>query len=137
VTEQVETRVSTPEAERVPLETRRVFTVDETAKVWQSPAGLPGFYVEGAYAGAIVRLRPPTGTERGKVEALRKDLLKMGAAAVRIEMAAVAKVPREKEEVPEDEPIREVVQKMVAEARTEDLPALKQVVERALSRAGL
>jgi hypothetical protein len=128
---------------RVELNARELRTVDETAKVWEEPdqfLSIPPLQeTRPSLRDCILRLQPPEWADPAMVRQVRDAMLKMGAAAVRIDAPTRASTvtASTSPEPPSDRTLRQVVEQMVAEANTRDRGALAAVVEGAMAGAGL
>jgi hypothetical protein len=118
----------------VPLsDVRRLVTIHPNDRVWTSfDARCP--------EGAIVRVRPPATASDADVERVEAGLKRAGAVRVRVE----PRVAGEKVVAPVNTPkrvarstMREMVLAMVQEARTHNREALRDELERAMTKAGI
>lgn len=111
---------------------RQLVTIHPTDPVWTS------FEVR-CEAGSIVRVRPPATASDADIERIEAELLRAGAARVRVEpRAAGEKVVAPIERRPAvRSTMRETVLRMADEARTHNREALRDELERAMTKAGI
>lgn len=126
-----ETRVSS-----VAFEACRLLTVDVPDDESAHEHGTSTKFL-GSLRGAIVRVRPGFLASAGATQALRKEMLKFGARAVRILPVRKPAVVVAKAESDPVVDARQAAARIVADANTRDRAALMAAVEAALSAAGV
>lgn len=124
---------------RVAVSARRLVTLDEGHGIWTGKKNVLAFGPKEFWDGAIVRLRPPTEVEDGRVEDVKKALAAAGVARIKLEVRKGVVLPTEALEKakPARCTAREVVLLLVAESNSVDAPALMEICERVMSAEGL
>jgi hypothetical protein len=122
-----ETRVSP-----ILLDTRELLTVGEGDEVWWT-------FSMSVSPGAIVRLQPPPEATDEEIERMKRELLRLGAAAVRAMPRRLGSVVPQVEAraVKASEGARQAAMALVDEAHTRDRDALRDAVEVSLAASGL
>lgn len=121
--------------EAVRVAGRRLLTIGPDHPAWKDDL-LPTLTGK---AGDIVRLRPPPGTPKERVEAVKDAFLALGAARVRAELQRPATTPREaleRQSAPRSS-ARQVVLELATEANVADRPALAALLGRLMDEEGL
>jgi Fe2+ transport system protein FeoA len=121
-------------AKRVTVDTRVLITAK--GALWSEPWADRSEDI----TGAIVRVQPPTDAQEHAIEELRRRLLEMGAAAVRVlpvRRAAVITAETKLQAKRARTSARAEASKLVEEANTSDRDALARVVEASLVAAGI
>lgn len=120
---------------------RKMVRVHPDGMVWarEDLATLPASMMP-AMEGAIVRIDPPADASDAKVEEVRAAFERAGAEAVRVSTRSNSDVVVH--EPPPGAPpvrrdLREVVHELVEGANVDDLPALRELAERLMAKAGL
>lgn len=118
----------------VPVRNLVTFAVDHP--IWTTDGKrLPA----GTWAGAIVRLRPPSDVRDGLVEEVRAALAAAGVSRIKLEVRRGAVLPTEAVDkgTATRSSAREVVLRLVEEANSKDPAALLAVVEKTMAEEGL
>ena len=137
----VEIPVSIPPLSEPPIgvrfvalsDVRRLVTIGPSDSVWTS-------FVVRCEKGAIVRVRPPATASDADLERVEAELLRLGAARVRVEPRATGDTVVAPIDVPRKaarSTMRETVLAMASEARTHNREALQDELEHAMTKAGI
>lgn len=137
----VELPVSIPESRKPPIgvrfialsDVRRLVTIHPSDSVWTS-------FDARCEEGAIVRVRPPATASDADIERVEAGLKRAGAARVRIEPRAAGEKVVASVDVPKRaarSTMRETVLTMANEARTHNREALRDELDRAMTKAGI
>ena len=112
---------------------RRLVTLHPSDSVWTS-------FVVRCELGSIVRVRPPATASDADIARVEAELLRLGAARVRVEPRAAGEKVVASVDVPKRAAratMRETVLQMASEARTHNREALREELERAMSAEGI
>lgn len=112
---------------------RRLVTIHPTDSVWTS-------FAPKCEHGSIVRVRPPATASDADIARVEAELLRLGAARVRVEPRVAGEKVVASVDVPKRAAratMRETVLQMGNEARTHNREALREELETALTKAGI